>query len=264
MTLSPRHAQASLREAIRQHQVQQKRQLREFKRLMQHIPETLRGFAKGFKEHERINQKFALLIVNGRMGRRKAVWMFFHPVFDVDEDSFSLRFASVRIEFVPGKLRDVDFNDCPVEISQHALERAFQRIGSFHWTDVRACLSDMSIYLPFLPKAYFRLGYKQCVFPANQGNFVGIVDADEIYLRTFLPHGEDEKSRVMLVRDALATAYEANKVTIEEALVDTDPAAVEGAIAVFQRALDKEEFWWLRLPYVPSVDPLKAAFETPH
>ena len=263
MTLSPRHAQASLREAIRQHQAQQKTQLLEFKRLMRHIPETLRGFAKGFKEHERINQKFALLIVNGRMGRRKAVWMFFHPVFAVDEDSFCLRFASVRIEFVPGKLRDVDFSACPVEISQHALERAFQRIGSFHWTDVRACLSDMSVYLPFLPQAYFRLGYKQCVFPANQGNFVGIVDAEEICLRTFLSHGNNEKSRVMRVRDALVAAYEANKATVEEALIDTDPAAVDAAIAVFERVLDQAEFWWLRLPYVPSVDPLKEAFEAP-
>ena len=49
MTLLPRHAQASLREAIREHQAQQKTHLLEFKRLMQHIPETLRGFVRGLK-----------------------------------------------------------------------------------------------------------------------------------------------------------------------------------------------------------------------
>ena len=192
MTLSPRHAQASLRQAIREHQAQRKKQVLAYRRLVQHIPETLRGFAKGFKAHERINQRFALLIVNGRTGRRTAVWMLFYPVFEVDEDSFSLRFSSTRAEFMPGTLRDFDQSGYPVEISQHALERAFQRIGSFHWTDVRACLSDMSVYLPFLPDAYFRLGYKQCVFPANQGNFVGIVDSEEICLRTFLTHGNNE------------------------------------------------------------------------
>ena len=64
----------------------------------------------------------------------------------------------------------------------------------------------------------------------------------------------------MRVRDALVAAYEANKATVEEALIDTDPAAVDAAVAVFERVLDQAEFWWLRLPYVPGIDPLKEAF----
>ncbi len=263
MTLSPRHAQASLRQAIREHQAQHGKQRREYKQLLQRIPKTLRGFAKRFKEHERINQNFALLIVNGRTGRRKAVWLFLYPAFDLDEDPFKLSFYSTHVEFEPGMLRGLQTIDYPVEISQHALERAFQRIGSFHWKDVRACLSDMSIYLPFLPQAYFRLGYKQCVFPANQGNFIGIVDTEKILLRTFLPHSDHEQSRPMRARDALVSAYHANKDMIEEALVASDPDAVDAAIDVFQSVLQKQEFWWLRQPYVPGVDALKEAFDAP-
>ncbi len=221
------------------------------------VPATYRRFDEWFRTQRRIHEQAALLIVFGRIGRRRGAFSAFTPQFQEAGGGWALEIKQLSVKFSPGRLEQLSLERLPVTISGHALERMFQRTDSIRWPVARDCLAGATLLLNVAIPAYVGAGCRQCVIPAEKGMLVGQVVEGELALRTFLPEPALQPKYQSLLSD-LNRFIAQHKPAIETAALTPDD---EPAIAL-KALLTLGKHKWLVEPYVPGVDAMKGAWRS--
>ena len=107
------------------------------KRTRIRAPSTYRLFDEWFRKYRGIHEQAALLIVFGKIGRRRGAFAAFTPLFEEAGGGWDLKIRQISMKFSPGRVEQVSVESMPVTISGHALERMFQRTDSIQWPVVR-------------------------------------------------------------------------------------------------------------------------------
>lgn len=219
------------------------------------VPETMRGFGAWFRKHKAMLEKDALLIVFGTTGRRRGGFCAYCPDFEELDSGWRLGIRNLHIQFSPGNIEGIDFDDLPVQISGHALERMFQRINTIQWPVIRECLAGATLFLSALAQSFVFEGTKQCAIPAERGMLVGQLEDGVLMLRTFLSDSELSQKWQVLYDDLRSFAERESKVLAAAALVPNEELG-----ARFRCLLASRQCEWLKQPYVPGDDPYEEAW----
>ncbi len=257
MFVTPSLAHGAVREAVRLNSAKFDAMWAALRRTRIEAPSTYRRFDEWFRKYRGIHEQAALLIVFGRIGRRRGAFTAFTPAFEEVDGGWDLRIRQISLKFSPGCLEQISVENLPVTISGHALERMFQRTNSIEWPVIRDCLASATVLLHTAIRAYVAAGCKQCAIPAEKGLLVGQVVGRKLVLRTFLPELALQPKWQTLLSD-LNTFIAKHKLAIETAALAPDD---EPAIAL-RALLTLRKHQWLLEPYLPGVDPLEDAWRS--
>ena len=255
MVVTTSLARGALQEAVRLHSAKVEAMWEALTRTPMRVPATYRRFDEWFRTHRRIHEQAALLIVFGKIGRRRGALSAFTPQFQEVGTGWELEIRQLSVKFSPGCLEQISLERLPVTISGHALERMFQRTDSIRWPVVRDCLAGATLFLNAAITAYVAAGCKQCVIPADKGVLVGHVVEGELALRTFVPEQAIQPKWQSLLSD-LKKFIVQHKLEIETSALTQDD---EPAIAL-KALLTSGKHKWLFEPYVPGVDLMEGAW----
>ena len=218
-------------------------------------PATMRRFPEWFRKCCARHEKHALLTVFGMVGRRKGRFTAHCPRFIETDKGWKVELYEIYLEASPGQLDAIGRRDLPTQISGHALERMFQRIGTINWATIRDCLAGATWFLNAVATPYLQSEWKQCAIPAERGILVGQIGEDIIHLRTFLPDS-DLNSKWRSLYDDLLAFSSSNKESIDKAALASDDAAG----TAFSDLLESGRHGWLKDAYMPVDDPLDDAW----
>lgn len=257
MIVTPSLASGAVREAARSSSAAAREMLIALERTGIEAPPTYRRFDEWFRKHRVIHEQCALLIVFGKIARRRGAFSAFMPVFGEDSGGWELEIRQLSVKFSPGYLEHVSMKRLPVTISGHALERMFQRTGSIQWSMVRDCLADAALLLNAAIPAHVAAGCKQCAIPAEKGLLVGRVVGSELAFRTFLPGLALQPKWQMLLSDLTKFPVEHKQAVETSALTSDDEAE-----SAMKTLLGSGKHKWLFEPFAPGVDPLNEAWHS--
>ena len=257
MFVTPSLAHGAVREAVRLSSEKSDRLWDALSRTQVGAPSTYRRFGEWFRKYHGLHEQAALLIVFGKIGRRRGALSAFTPVFEEVEGGWDLDIRRLSMIFSPGRLEHIGLERLPVTIAGHALERMFQRTDSIQWLVVRDCLASATLLLSASVSAYITAGCKQCAVPAEKGLLVGQVVEGKLALRTFLPEREISPKWRMLLSD-LNAFIARHKLAIETSALTPDDEAATALKAV----LTSRKYNWLFEPYVRGVDSMESAWRS--
>lgn len=256
MVITDSLARGLVREAVAVQSRRARRAWEELNRARTPVPDSLRGFGKWFREQQRIFQSKAILIAYGTVGRRRGTFSSFMPAFVEAPRGWVLEIDRLTVAFTPGRLERLELERLPVTICGHALERIFQRVQTLRWTEVRDCLAGAVIFAAAAVEPYVSGGFRQCALPAERGLLVGQVERDRLSLNTFLPADDLNPKWAALLRDFRALLEtQSQAFHVAAASASADPAHL------VSECLQRERHRWLRMPYVPSADPMEDAWD---
>ena len=250
-------AHGAVREAVRLTSEKSHAMWEALKRTGIQAPSTYRRFDDWFRKYRGIHEQAAMLIVFGKIGRRRGAFSAFIPLLDEVEGGWDLEIRHISLTFSPGHMERIGVERLPVTISGHALERMFQRTDSIQWGVVRDCLAGAALMLHTATAAYVAAGCRQCAIPAEKGLLVGQVVEGKLLLRTFLPGSALQPKWQTLLSD-LNAFIARHRLAIETAALTPDDEA-EIALRAFLRLRQHK---WLFEPYLPGVDPLEDAWRS--
>ena len=220
-------------------------------------PATHRRFDEWFRLQRRIFEQAALLIVFGKIGRRRGAFSAFIPSFQETDGIWELDIEQISVQFSPGRLERMDIEPLAVSVSGHALERMFQRTESIEWPVIRDCLAGATLFLNAGIAAYRAMGCRQCAIPAGTGLLLGQVIEDRLALRTFVP-GHELQPRYRTLMSDLDQFMTRHHEAVEASALTPDPQAA----TVLQELLSRGPHKWMMEPYTPGVDPRDKAWDS--
>ena len=250
-------ARGAVREAVRLNKSRVDSMLASLRRERIRAPATHRRFDEWFRTQRHVYEEAALLIVFGKIGRRRGAFSAFWPQFREFEGAWMLDITHLSIVFSPGRLEQVGLELLPVSISGHALERMFQRTDSIQWVSVRDCLAGATLFLNAAIPAYIAARCNQCVIPAEKGVLVGQVVDGSLALRTFLPASALQPRWQTTLSDLNNFSVQ-HKLAIDTAALTSDDAA---SVAL-QELLTTAKYEWLRDRYAPGIDLMEEAWRS--
>jgi hypothetical protein len=250
-------ARGAVREAVRLSSAQFDAMWEKLARTDIQAPATHRRFGEWFRKHRAIHDEAALLIVFGKIGRRRGAFSAFTPLFEEAGGGWGLEIKQLSVHFSPGKMEHISLETLPVAIDGHALERMFQRTDSIQWLAVRDCLAAATVFLNTAIPAYIAAGCKQCAIPAEKGLLVGHVIGDRLMLKTFLPAAQLQTKWQALLSDLNAFTAQ-HKAAIETAALVADDEAATGLASLLRARKHK----WLQDSYIPGADALEDAWRS--
>ncbi len=257
MVITTSLAHGAVREAVRLNIAKVEAMLAAQKRSPFKAPATYRRFDEWFRLQRRIFEQAALLIVFGKIGRRRGAFTAFIPAFQETDGIWELEIEQLSVQFSPGHLERLHQERLAVTLSGHALERMFQRTESIEWPVIRDCLAGATLFLNAGIAAYTAMGCKQCAIPAEKGLLLGQVIEDRLALQTFVPgHELQPKYRTLMADlDQFVTRHHD---AVETSALTSDPEAA----AVLQELLSRGPHRWMMEPYTPGVDPGDKAWDS--
>jgi hypothetical protein len=257
MIVTPRLAHGAVREAVRSNCEKLDSMVESLRQTRIKAPSTYRRFDEWFRKYKKIYEPVALLIVFGKIGRRRGAFSAFTASFAEIGGEWELEIKQLCITFSPGEIEHVALKSLPVTISGHALERMFQRTASIQWSVVRDCLAGATLMFNAAVPAYVAAGCKQCAVPAEKGMLVGQVVDGKLMLRTFLPDVPLQPKWHTLLSDLNAFIADHKTAIGTSALADDE----EAAYALKALLVEKKHSWLLE-PYAPGVDQLQNAWRS--